>query len=300
ALGLFPEEVAERGFHAYVQQIFVDGFFHGDPHPGNLLVTDRGEIIFLDFGLVGVLRPEKRRAFVDLLLAMTQMDVSGMIAAFRRLDVEINPKILDALKDDLYVVLLDYRETKIEQVNFATTIQNLTDALRRYHIRVPSTLMLMMKVIVMVLDIGTRLDPSFNFEQQIRPYLTEIAAQQRLSSDNVTGAVRSLVSATENLLAIPGNVNETLKTLSEGTVTIELENRDLIAIVGVIDRTSDKIIIGLVIAAIVVGSSLILRVADLPIPGYVSILATVGYVFAVILGFYAVYDAIRHTRALRK
>ncbi|WP_332448760.1 ABC1 kinase family protein [Methanoculleus sp.] len=298
--GLFPQEIAEIGFSAYVQQIFVDGFFHGDPHPGNLLVTDRGEIIFLDFGLVGVLRPEKRRAFVDLLLAMTQMDVSGMIAAFRRLDVEINPKILDALKDDLYVVLLDYRETKIEQVNFATTIQNLTDALRRYHIRVPSTLMLMMKVIVMVLDIGTRLDPSFNFEQQIRPYLTEIAAQQRLSSDNVTGAVRSLVSATENLLAIPGNVNETLKTLSEGTVTIELENRDLIAIVGVIDRTSDKIIIGLVIAAIVVGSSLILRVADLPIPGYVSILATVGYVFAVILGFYAVYDAIRHTRALRK
>ncbi|MFA7198438.1 MAG: AarF/ABC1/UbiB kinase family protein, partial [Methanoculleus sp.] len=115
-----------------------------------------------------------------------------------------------------------------------------------------------------------------------------------------TGAVRSLVGAAENLLAIPGNVNETLKTLSEGTVTIELENRDLTAIVGVIDRTSDKIIIGLVIAAIVVGSSLILRVADLPIPGYVSILATVGYVLAVILGFYAVYDAIRHSRTLRK
>ena len=299
-LGLFPQEIAEIGFSAYVQQIFVDGFFHGDPHPGNLLVTDRGEIIFLDFGLVGVLRPEKRRAFVDLLLAMTRMDVSGMIAAFRRLDVEINPKILDALKDDLYVVLLDYRETKIEQVNFGTTVQNLTDALRRYHIRVPSTLMLMMKVIVMVLDIGTRLDPSFNFEQKLRPHLMEIAAQQRLSSDNVTGAVRSLVGAAENLLAIPGNVNETLKTLSEGTVTIELESRDLTAIVGVIDRTSDKIIIGLVIAAIVVGSSLILRVADLPIPGYVSILATVGYVLAVILGFYAVYDAIRHSRTLRK
>jgi len=185
-------------------------------------------------------------------------------------------------------------------VNFGTTVQNLTDALRRYHIRVPSTLMLMMKVIVMVLDIGTRLDPSFNFEQKLRPHLMEIAAQQRLSSDNVTGAVRSLVGAAENLLAIPGNVNETLKTLSEGTVTIELENRDLTAIVGVIDRTSDKIIIGLVIAAIVVGSSLILRVADLPIPGYVSILATVGYVLAVILGFYAVYDAIRHSRTLRK
>ncbi len=300
ALGLFPEEVADIGFHAYVKQIFSDGFFHGDPHPGNLLVTDQGEIAFLDYGIVGVLRPERRRVFVDLLLAMTRTDVAGVITALGRLEVHISPADLDAVKDDLYLVLLDYREMKLERVNFAVAIRGLTDTLRRYRIRVPSTLMLMMKVIVMVMDVGTRLDPSFNFDQQIRPYLIEIAAQQRLSPDNVTGAVRSLIGAAEGLLAIPANVNETLKTLSEGTVTIELENRDLEEIVAVIDRTSDKIIVGLVVAAIVVGSSLILRVADLPVPGYVSTLATLGYVFAVIVGFYAVYNALRHGRSLRR
>jgi ubiquinone biosynthesis protein len=160
--------------------------------------------------------------------------------------------------------------------------------------------MLMMKVIVMVMDIGIRLDPTFNFDQKIRPYLVEIAAQQRLSSETMGNAVRSLVSAAEGLLAIPENVNETLKTLSEGTVTIELEDNDLRRIVGVIDRTSDKIIVGLVVASIVVGSSLILRVADLPIPGYVSTLAALGYVFAVVIGFYAVYSVLRHGRALRR
>jgi ubiquinone biosynthesis protein len=300
ALGLFPEEVAEIGFFAYVQQIFVDGFFHGDPHPGNLLVTDQGEIAFLDYGIVGVLRPERRRVFVDLLLAMTLTDVAGVITALGRLEVHISPADLDAVKDDLYLVLLDYREMKLERVNFAVAIRGMTDTLRRYHIRVPSTLMLMMKVIVMVMDIGTRLDPQFNFDQQVRPYLIEIAAQQRLSPDNVTGAVRSLVNAAEGLLAIPGNVNETLKTLSEGTVTIELEHHDLNEIVGVIDRTSDKIIVGLVVAAVVVGSSLILRIADLPVPGYISTLAVLGYVFAVIVGFYAVFSALRHGRTFKR
>ncbi|MCK9307505.1 MAG: AarF/UbiB family protein [Methanoculleus sp.] len=300
ALGLLPEEVADIGFSAYVQQIFVDGFFHGDPHPGNLLVTDQGEIAFLDYGIVGVLRPERRRVFVDLLLAMTRTDVAGVITALGRLEVHISPADLDAVKDDLYLVLLDYREMKLERVNFAVAIRGMTDTLRRYHIRVPSTLMLMMKVIVMVMDIGTRLDPQFNFDQQIRPYLIEIAAQQRLSPDNVTGAVRSLVDAAEGLLAIPGNVNETLKTLSEGTVTIELEHHDLNEIVGVIDRTSDKIIVGLVVAAVVVGSSLILRIADLPVPGYVSTLAVLGYVFAVIVGFYAVFSALRHGRTFKR
>ena len=151
----------------------------------------------------------------------------------------------------------------------------------------------------MVMAIGVRLDPTFNFDRRIRPYLTEIAARQRLSPDNMTGAIRSLVSATENLLAIPGNVNETLKAFSEGTITVKLANRDLTAIVGVIDRTSDKIVVGLVVAAIVVGSSVVLRVADLPVPGYVSILATLGYVFAVLVGFYAVYRVLRYGHALR-
>jgi len=300
SLGLFPEEIARIGFEAYVKQIFVDGFFHGDPHPGNLLVTPRGEIVFLDYGIVGVLRPEKKRVFVDLLLAMTRTDVVGVITALRKLDVQISPEVLDDVKDDLYVVLLDYRETRIEQVNFATAIRGLTDTLRRYHIRVPSSLMIMMKVIMMVMDIGILLDPSFNFDRQIRPFLVNIAAQQRLSLDNVTDAVHALVSAAEGLLAIPGNVNDTLKTLSEGTVTIKLEDHDLNDIVNVIDRTSDKIIVAVVVGAIVVGSSLILRMGEIPIPGYVSLLATLGYVVAVIVGFYAVYSTLRHGRSFRR
>lgn len=300
AFGLFPEDIADLGFSAYIQQIFVDGFFHGDPHPGNLLVTRRGEVVFLDYGIVGVLRPERRRAFADLLLAMTRTDVAGVIAALEKLDVHISPADLDSVKDDLYLVLLDYREMRLERMNFAVAIRGLTDILRRYHIRVPSNLMLMMKVVVMVIDIGIRLDPSFNFDQRIRPYLARIIAQQRFSPETMAKTVWSLADAAEGLLAIPGNVNETLKTLSEGTVTIELEDTDLGKIVGVIDRTSDKLIVGLVVAAIVVGSSLVLRVADLPIPGYVTTLAVVGYVFAVLVGFYAVYNILRHGRVIRR
>lgn len=300
AFGLFPEEIADIGFQAYVQQIFIDGFFHGDPHPGNLLVTEEGKITFLDYGIVGVLRPERRRVFADLLLAMTRRDVSGVIAALERLDVHISQTDLEAVKDDLYLALLDYQEMRISRVNFTVAIRGLIDILRRYRIRVPSSLMLMMKVIVMVMDIGIKLDPSFNFDQRIRPYLTRIVAQQRFSSDTVADTVRSLAGTAGGMLAIPGNLNEALKTISEGAVAIELEDGDLEKIVGVIDRTSDKIVVGLVVAGIVVGSSLVLRVADLPVPGYITALAVVGYVFAVLVGIYAVYDIFRYGRVMRR
>ena len=300
AFGLFPEDIADLGFHAYVQQIFVDGFFHGDPHPGNLLVTRQGEVVFLDYGIVGILRPERKRIFIGLLLAMTRTDAAGVVSALESLDVHIHPADLDAVKDDLYLVLLDYREMRLEQVNFAVAIRGLTDTLRRYHIRVPPALMLMMKVIIMVMDIGTRLDPAFNFDQRVRPYLTDIVMQERFSPETMANTVRSITGAVEGLFAIPENVNETLKALSEGTITIDLEENDLGRIVDVIDRTSDKVIVGLVVAAVVVGSSLVLRVTELPVPDYVMTLAVLGYVFAVLFGFYAVYNALRHGHVLRR
>jgi ubiquinone biosynthesis protein len=144
------------------------------------------------------------------------------------------------------------------------------------------------------------LDPTFNFDRKIRPYLVRIMTQQRSSPQAIAGTVRSFVDAAEGLLAIPGNVNDTLKALSEGTITIELEETDLAKIVGVVDRTSDKLIVGLVVAAIVVGSSLILRATDFPIPGYVATLAVVGYIFAVLVGFYAVYDILVRGRISRR
>ncbi len=281
AMGVSPVEIAEIGFYAYVKQIFVDGFFHGDPHAGNLLVTRQGEIAVLDYGIFGVIRPEKRKVFVDLLLSLSRTDVDGVLAA------------LGGLGDDLYLMLLDYRETKLKRVNFAFAIRGLTDTLRRYHIRVPSSLMLIMKVIVMVMDLGVRLDPDFNFDRRIRPYLTDIAARQRFSMETLAGAA-------DGLLALPGNVNEALRTLSEGTIKFEIDDRDLRQITGIVDRTSDKLLVGLVVAAIVVGSSLVIGVADVPIPESISVVATLGYVVAVLIGFYAVYDAFRHRRTLKQ
>jgi len=300
AMGVSPVEIAEIGFRAYLKQIFVDGFFHGDPHPGNLLVTRQGEIAVLDYGIVGVIRPEKRKVFVDLLLSISRTDVAGVLAALDGLGVRIRREDVDDVKDDLYLTLLDYRETRLKRVNFAFAIRGLTDTLRRYHIQVPSNLMLIMKVIVMVMDVGVRLDPDFNFDRRIRPYLTDIAARQRFSTETLEGAVRSLAGAAGGLLALPGYVNEALRTVSEGTIKFEIEDRDLNAIAGIVDRTSDKILVGLVVAAIVVGSSLVLGVADVPIPESISVLATFGYVIAVLIGFYAVYDAFRHRRALKR
>ncbi|MDN7025634.1 AarF/ABC1/UbiB kinase family protein [Methanoculleus sp. FWC-SCC1] len=291
-MGLLPGELAERGFYAYIKQIFIDGFFHGDPHPGNLLVTDRGSIVFLDFGIVGLLRPEKKRRFIDLLLAIVETDVDRVIDAFKHLGVSIKPEDLENVKDEIYLVLVDYRDMQIQQFDFGMALMGLTDTLRRYRIRVPPTLMLMLKVIVMVMDVGTALDPTFNFDRKIRPYITEIVVQERFSPKRVLGAGHAIAEAVDSLVALPRSIADTLQNVSEGSITLEVEKSNLAQIVDTLDHVTDKVLIGLIVAAIVVGSSLILRVSDVVLPDYITWLAIMGYAVAVVVGFYAIYHAI--------
>jgi ubiquinone biosynthesis protein len=294
AMGLDPGEIADIGFDAYIKQIFVDGFFHGDPHPGNLLVTERGEVVFLDFGIIGVLRPEKKRIFIDLLLALVNSDVDGVLKGLEKLEVNVRPEDVESVKDDLYLALLDWQTTKLEEVHFGTALEGVADTLRRYHIEVPATLMLMLKVISMVMDIGTKLEPSFRFDVKIRPYLTGLVAQSQYSLQNVADAARSARNSAENLLALPQYVNRALRMISDGTISLQLDRSNIMEIERTLDRTVDKILVGVMVAAIVVGSSLILRLTNVQVPQYILTLAALGYVIAVIVGIYAIVSAIFH------
>src|SRR5208337_42525 len=166
-MGLNPHEIGVRGFHAYLKMIFEDGFFHGDPHPGNLLVTKEGDIFFLDFGIVGILRPEKRQNFINLLFALVNDDIEMMLRSLEGFGIVIAEQDREALRDDLYIMMHDFGsggdDEGITQFNFSLVVTELTESMRRHRLKVPMNLMLLLKVFVMVLDIGVRLDPKFNF-----------------------------------------------------------------------------------------------------------------------------------------
>ncbi|WAC04756.1 MAG: AarF/ABC1/UbiB kinase family protein [Methanoregula sp.] len=291
-LGIDPHEVGVRGFHAYLKMIFEDGFFHGDPHPGNLLVTKEGDVIFLDFGIVGVLRPEKRQLFINLLFALVTDDIELMLKSLEGFGIQINESDREALRDDLYIMIHDFGGDQVQQFNFGLMVTELTDTMRRYRLRVPMNLMLLLKVFVMVLDIGIRLDPFFNFGKEITPYLTKLADTNNLSAAYLKRASNSMMEAVDGMFDLPRNVNLMLKRLSTGTVRLEVVDTDIQKLQMALDRASDKLMIGLVVAALVVGSSLVLISSSLTLPNEVFWLAILGYSAAVLVGFYAIYHVI--------
>ena len=287
-MGHDPKAIGKTGFTAYMKQIFEDGFFHGDPHPGNLLVTARGELVFLDFGIVGIIRPEKRWVFINLLTSIVSNDIDLMLRCYEKLGIHIRPEDMDNLRDDLYIALMDYSEFQLGEVNFSQMVNELTAVMRRYSLDVPMNLMLMLKVVMMVADIGLKLDPEFNFTRYVEPYLEDLAARDVTAQEMANQVRRSATTALEGLIELPGNLNSILRRFSSGSIRLEIVDTDLQRLQHTVDRSTDKILVGLIISALVIGSSLVIFASRGGV-GLAELFATLVYIAAVVMGFYAVY-----------
>ena len=142
-------------------------------------------------------------------------------------------------------------------------VTELTDAMRRYQLKVPMNLMLLLKVFMMVLDIGVRLDPKFNFGKEVTPYLTKLADTNTLSAGYIKRASTTLLDSADAILDMPRNLNLMLRRLSTGTFKLEIVDTDIQKLQMALDKASDKLMIGMVVASLVVGSSLVLQATPL-------------------------------------
>jgi len=287
SFGVDPVAIADIGFHAYIRQIFRDGFFHADPHPGNLLVSREGQLIFLDFGMVVLIRPERRKIFIKVLLAIVEGDVDTLVECFEKLGLVIRQEDLDPLKDELYASLRDYQTYAISDFNVGSAMESLPKILQKYHLTVPGSLMMVLKVIWMIFDVAVKLDPCFNFNQRVRPYFEEIVAGSYLSSDTFRKLPLSLMEMAEGFMNLPRAINQTLRNLGNGDFKLEIEANDLKTLSTSIQDASERILIGLIASAIVIGSSLVVYASDTPITGNLFYLTFLVYIIAIIIGIIA-------------
>jgi ubiquinone biosynthesis protein len=290
AMGLEPHVIGARGFHAYLKMIFEDGFFHGDPHPGNLLVTRDGTIIVLDFGIAGTIRPEKRQNFINFLIALMNEDTVLMMRSLEGFGVVIPEENRELLQDDLFILMQDLDlGYSVSRFNFAFFVAELSEVIRRYRIRVPMNLILLLKVLVMILDIGVRLDPYFNIEKELSPYLARIAREQTFSAASAKRASVSVLETLDAVFDMPRHLDLMLGRFSTGTISLDIIDSDLRQFQMALDEASDKLLLAFIVGSLVVGSSVVLRAAPLQLPPVLVWLAVLGYGAAVLAGFYAVY-----------
>jgi ubiquinone biosynthesis protein len=254
-----PKNIIEVGFQAYLTQIFRDGFFHGDPHPGNLLVTDEGLLVFLDFGMVGILRPEKRYTYTSILYSIVSSDVNSLIEGFEDLGVIIDLKRVDSFKDEMYIVLKETQRYNLKEYSFIDSLNDITNIFYRYKVKLPGTFMLIIKVISMISKIGEQLDPDFNFIERIQPYLDDLMMDSTLNIERFEEVRQAL---TRDLISFPKSIRRFLDKFASGRSKIEVMVPEVNKLHKSIDKASRRLYLGVISTGIIIGVSIITLTTD--------------------------------------
>ena len=294
AAGINRKEIAANCIEIFFDQIFKHGFFHADPHPGNLIVLEDGRLGLVDFGMVGHLSGEMLRHITSWLLALLNRDIDYVVKLYLRMGIIGDDTNTVKLKSEMAEFLNRYFNRPLNQIQIGELIDDTLSASIRHQIRFPANFLMLGKTIVTIEGVVMRLDPDFEILSFSRPYTAKLALQQfepRRWFRNIYGIVEDV---TEMVRELPLQLNQILKKLQQGKLEINVESDTLSRLTSELDRVSNRIAFSLIIAALIVGSSIIIQNTN--VFGYRNAIGILGFVIAGIFGLWLVISILKSGR----
>jgi len=294
--GLDPRKIARRGFDLILKQIFIHGFFHADPHPGNVFILPNNIICFLDFGMMGRIRRQAREDFADLIMGIVQRDETKAARALTLLTIPDEKTDLADLERDVAQFIDKYFYRPLKDLEMGKLLQNLVEMTTQNRLRIPPDLFLMLKALATEEGLGKMLDPDFDAIKQAAPFIKRVQ-MDRLHPKRIAGDIYDSGSEFLHLLReIPGEVREILRQARQGRVKMEFEHRGLEPMLSTHDRISNRIAFAIILAALIIGSSLIVLSGVPPKWHEIPVIGLAGFIIAAIMGFWLLISIIRRGR----
>lgn len=277
--GFIPENVAKAGLNLYIQQVLKYGFFHADPHPGNIFIQKDGKIVFIDFGGMGTLYPQDKEILETLLVNFIQKDTRKIIASFKELAESSNIPDERKLERELSGIIELVDGSALSEISLGDIFEKVKVILNENQVLLPEDIYLLAKGIGQIEGIGRHLDPNLDITEVMTPYADRIIRERLNPKYILEKSGRRITEISENWISLP----EDLKNISQKILNGELKHRHEVIGFDKIQKTLDRLVESIVVAALLVGSS-ILVLADMPpkIHG-VSALGFTGFVLAGIL-----------------
>ena len=256
--GLSPARIVEKGMDIYLSQIFEYGYFHGDPHPGNVLVREDGTILLLDFGMVGQLMKKDKYAFAGIFIAMSRHDARDMANQLRKLAVEDNITDMRQLVYDLNDLIDDYAYLDVSESSIQDVIQRLQKIMYDYHITVPGGVFLIFRAFAILEGIGKKLHPNFKTYEFIRPYGQRLLTDQLKPENIAQEAAQRFTTLTGFLNSFPQELRGIIQKIAKGKLHTEVELQGYGYALKKWDSISTRQSLTYIICALIIGSSIAL------------------------------------------
>jgi len=257
--GLDRRALARHGANAVLQMVLEDGFFHADPHPGNVFYLPGNRLAFIDFGMVGRLSRERRDQLADLLYSLALRDPER--AAELLVDWAGKAEVdMQSLCTDIDCFIDEFHGIPLEQIDVGRLLADLTALMREHMLALPPDLALLFKAAISLEGLGRMLDPGFDMVSEARPFLVRIGRKRRSPRALARMGAKSLREAAALAVSLPGGLRRLLKAIERGNVNVHVDVSHLDRAIARMDRSMSRLTIGIVTAALIIGSSIVMTV----------------------------------------
>lgn len=285
--GLDPKRVARRGADFVLKQIFELGFFHTDPHPGNFFLLPGDVLAPIDFGQVSRLSSLDRELFNEIVLAIVENEPARVVRALDRQDMVHVMTDMAKLAAGMEQLIETYRDLPVRSIPFATAVTQTFDLFRSNYVRPPSQFTLMLKTMVTIETFARSLDPEFNLIEALTPYARRASLREFEPKRLLLHMRQAVQDAGELASRLPEDVNVILSKFRQGKFQVRVQHEHLETLNKTLDKSSNRISFALIIAALLIGSSMLVAQENLQQVGMF------GYFIAAVFGVWLLISIIR-------
>ncbi len=286
--------IAHETAELMMKQIFEHGFFHADPHAGNLFVLPSQRIAFIDFGMMGRMNLTLREQFADLLYHISRHDESAATDSLLKLTSSQRPPERAPLEADVAEFMTLHFYKPIGEMSFGRLLQELLHKTTRHGLRIPMAIFLLIKAVATFESVVRKLDPQFDILKETKPYVRRMRLNRTRPSRLTRNLVDSGLSALEFIKDLPEDLRTLVRAVELGKARLAFEHHGLGPLIQGLERISNRIAFAIVLAALIVGSSLMVHARLPPTWNDIPIIGLVGFLLAAVMGFGLLVSIIRH------
>lgn len=276
--------IARRLAISYFKQIFEYGFFHADPHPGNLFVLPNGHICYLDFGMMGSMLPRDISIFGKLFLAITEKDVKRIIQALQQLSNNTPVANMRELEFDINEFVEKYYVRDIHDNEMSTILLELKDVIIAHGLKVPTYFFLFARSLVTLEGVINKLHPELEQFEIVKPYLRKSATQKYNPVLMGKKIANSVVELTNYMEEFPTDLKNAIRKINSGEVKVDITHKGIDPMVHILQRITKQLITAVMMVTLIIGASLFIIFKIKPLFHDISLLGVTSFTLAVILG----------------
>jgi len=281
-------KISEVGARVFMEQIFIHGYFHGDPHPGNIFLLGEDKIAFIDFGIVGYIDKNILDFIITLLRNGKNKDINRIIMSLTRLEIISQETNEINLRKDLYYLLNYYFNIPLNKINLGEAFSETLIIANRHRLKIPSQLILLIKALITMEGTGKKLNPSFNLSSISESLLKDLAKRQLNPSNIINDIIDIGIDNYNTLKELPRQVNSILNKLERNELKFSMKQEGLRRVEKEINVLTNKLSLSLLVSALIVGSSVVIRTNIEPKILGISAFGLIGYIIGAVLGLYLV------------